>query len=260
MSADRAPDALRVEGLCKHYGRTEVVRNLSLAVRPGERIALIGPNGAGKSTLFDLLSGRTPPSAGKILLHGRRIDGKRPFEINRLGLSRSFQVTNLFAQLSVFDNLRCALLWSFGYRYSLLKFLNRLTDANGRADALMAQIGLAAQRNVPAGHLAYAQQRALEIGVTVAGGASVILLDEPTSGMGGSEARRFVALIRQLTENRTLLVVEHDMGVAFDLASRVAVLARGELLAFDTPQAVRANRQVQEAYLGALGQAGAEQA
>lgn len=242
--------ALELRALHKRFGKTDIIRGVNLAVAAGERVAIIGPNGAGKSTLFNLISGRFGPSSGEVLLHGQRIDGKKPFEINRLGLSRSFQITNIFPKLSVFENLRCGVLWSMGYGYSFLRFLARMHDANARAEQLMQMIQLEGKRDVLAINLTYAEQRALEIGITIAGGASVILLDEPTAGMSNSETARFIQLIRQVTEGRTLLTVEHDMGVVFGLADKIAVVVYGEVIAFDTPERVRANPRVQEAYLG----------
>ncbi len=242
--------ALELKNLCKSFGRTEIIRGANLAVQPGERVAIIGPNGAGKSTLFNLISGRLLPTSGEVHLNAQRIDGKKPHEINRLGLSRSFQITNIFPHLSVFENLRCAVLWSLGYGYTFLRFLSGLHDANARADQLLVQVGLAAKRDVQAVNLTYAEQRALEIGVTIAGGAQVILLDEPTAGMSTTETAHFIRLIREVTEGKTLLTVEHDMGVVFGLADRIAVVVYGEVIAFDTPEAIRANPQVQEAYLG----------
>jgi len=244
------PFALELKDLRKSFGKTEIIRGASLAVNAGERIAVIGPNGAGKSTLFNLISGRFAPTSGEVLLNGHRIDGKKPFEINRLGLSRSFQITNIFPKLSVFENLRCGVLWSLGYRYTFLKFLADLDDANERADQLMRMIKLDRKRDVLAINLTYAEQRALEIGITIAGGANVILLDEPTAGMSKSETRRFIELIKEVTVGKTLLTVEHDMGVVFGLADKIAVVVYGEIIAFDTPEAVRANQRVQEAYLG----------
>ena len=244
------PLALELKDLRKSFGKTEIIRGVNLAVRPGERVAIIGPNGAGKSTLFNLISGRLAPDSGEVLLQGQRIDGRKPFEINRLGLSRSFQITNIFPKLSVFENLRCGILWSLGHRYTLFKFLADLDDANERTEQLMLRIGLLRKRDILAANLTYAEQRALEIGITIAGGASVILLDEPTAGMSRSETGRFIALIREVTEGKTLLAVEHDMGVVFGLADKIAVVVYGEVIAFDTPEAVRANPAVQEAYLG----------
>ena len=242
--------ALELRDLRKNFGKTEIIRGVNLAVGQGERVAVIGPNGAGKSTLFNLISGRFGPSSGQVLLNGQRIDGKKPFEINRMGLSRSFQITNIFPKLSVFENLRCSVLWSLGYKYTFLRFLAGLDDANDRAQQLMEQIHLDKKRDVLAVNLTYAEQRALEIGITIAGGANVVLLDEPTAGMSRSETTRFIQLIREVTEGRTLLTVEHDMGVVFGLADRIAVVVYGEIIAFDTPERVRANPRVQEAYLG----------
>ncbi len=250
MSTPNASPILELKDLRKSFGKTEIIRGVNLAVNAGERIAVIGPNGAGKSTLFNLISGRFEPSSGDMLLKGQRINGKKPFEINRMGLSRSFQITNIFPKLSVFENLRCGVLWSLGYKYSFWKFLADLDDANERADQLMEMIKLDKKRDVLAMNLTYAEQRALEIGITIAGGAEVILLDEPTAGMSKTETTRFIKLIREVTEGKTLLTVEHDMGVVFGLADKIAVVVYGEVLAFDTPDAVRANAKVQEAYLG----------
>jgi branched-chain amino acid transport system ATP-binding protein len=243
-------NALELKNLHKSFGKTQIIRGIDLAVTKGERVAIIGPNGAGKSTLFNLISGRFAPTSGEIWLGAHRIDGKQPFEINRLGLSRSFQITNIFPKLSVFENLRCAVLWSLGYKYTFFKFLADLDDANDLAEQYMERIRLGKKRDVLAMNLTYAEQRALEIGITIAGGAEVILLDEPTAGMSKSETLRFIQLIRQVTEGKTLLTVEHDMGVVFGLADKIAVVVYGEVIAFDTPDAVRSNPKVQEAYLG----------
>lgn len=242
--------ALELKDLRKSFGKSEIIRGINLAVPPGERVGIIGPNGAGKSTLFNLISGRFEPSSGEVLLNGQRIDGKKPFEINRMGLSRSFQITNIFPKLSVFENLRCGVLWSLGYKYTFFKFLADLDDANQRADELMEMIKLDKKRDVLAINLTYAEQRALEIGITIAGGANVILLDEPTAGMSRSETSRFINLIKQVTVGKTLLTVEHDMGVVFGLADKIAVVVYGEVIAYDTPEKVRADQRVQEAYLG----------
>ena len=161
-------------------------------------------------------------------------------------------MSNLFTRLSVFENLRCAVLWSLGYRYAFWKFLAKLADANARAEELMRMIRLDAKHDTLAMNLTYAEQRALEIGITIAGGADVVLLDEPTAGMSKSETKRFVELIREVTAGKTLLTVEHDMGVVFGLADKIAVLVYGEVIAFDVPEAVRANPRVQEAYLGSV--------
>jgi branched-chain amino acid transport system ATP-binding protein len=244
--------AVELKDLRKSFGKTEIIRGANLTVAPGERVAIIGPNGAGKSTLFNLISGRFGATSGEVRLNGERIDGLAPFEINRKGLSRSFQITNIFSRLSVFENLRCGVLWSLGYRYSFWKFLAGLKDANDRAELLVQMIKLDRKRDTLAMNLTYAEQRALEIGITIAGGANVVLLDEPTAGMSKSETARFIDLIREVTVGKTLLTVEHDMGVVFGLADKIAVLVYGEVIAFDTPDKVRANARVQEAYLGSV--------
>ncbi len=242
--------ALELKDLRKSFGRTEIIRGCSLQVNQGERVAVIGPNGAGKSTLFNLISGRFAPTSGQVLLNGHRIDGKKPFEINRLGLSRSFQITNIFPKLSVFENLRCGVLWSLGYKYTFLKFLADLDDANERAEQLLEMIRLHKKRDVLATNLTYAEQRALEVGITIAGGANVILLDEPTAGMSRAETKRFIDLIKEVTVGKTLAMVEHDMSVVFGLADRISVVVYGQVIASDTPERIRNNPQVQEAYLG----------
>ncbi len=244
--------ALELKGLTKNFGKTEIIRGVDLAVEPGQRVAIIGPNGAGKSTLFNLVSGRLTPSTGEVRLHGTRIDGAAPFDINRRGLSRSFQVSNLFPGLSTYENLRCAALWSTGLGYSVFRLLSRAKSTNERAEQLLEVLGLSHVRHTAAMNLTYAEQRALEIGITVAGGADVILLDEPTAGMSKMETGRFVRLLREITEGKTLLTVEHDMSVVFGLADKIAVLVYGKVIAFDVPEAIRANPQVQEAYLGSV--------
>ena len=244
------PYALELKDVRKAFGKSEIIRGAQLQVARGERMAIIGPNGAGKSTLFNLISGRFPAGSGDILLDGQSIARLRPFEINRLGLARSFQITNIFHQLSVYENLRCAVLWSLGYRYSFWQRLNGLQDVREKAQAVLEQIGLQQRWQAVAGLLSYAEQRALEIGITIAGGAHVILLDEPTAGMSRSESDAAVELIRNVTVGKTLLIVEHDMGVVFGLADRVAVLVYGEVIACDTPARIRTNPAVQDAYLG----------
>ena len=242
--------AIELVDVHKDFGGTPIIRGVSLAIEAGTRQALIGPNGAGKSTLFNLITGKHAVSRGRIRLKGEDITGLRPYAINRRGLSRSFQVTNIFPWLSVLENVRCSVLWALGYRYSFWQRVERARDVQDRADAVLEQLNLMARRHVPAGVLSYAEQRALEIGITIAGGADVILLDEPTSGMSRSETEQVVQLIREVTAGKTLVMVEHDMSVVFDLADRIAVLVYGEVIAHDTPERIRASAAVQEAYLG----------
>ena len=242
--------AIELRGVQKNFGSTPVIREVNLSVAQGERHALIGPNGAGKSTTFNLISGYMKPSSGSILMRGEVISDLPPYQINRRGLSRSFQVTNVFSNMSVWENLRCAVLWATGHRYAFWKNIDKLPEVRTRTAQILEDISLTSRRDVQAGLLTYAEQRALEIGITVAGGANVILLDEPTAGMSNAETERAVGLIRRLTEGRTLLIVEHDMSVVFGLADRISVLVYGQIIATGTPQEIRGNPKVKEAYLG----------
>jgi branched-chain amino acid transport system ATP-binding protein len=244
--------ALSLRNVAKAFGQTEIVRDVNLDIARGERHAIIGPNGAGKTTLFNLISGRFVPSSGEILLNDARVDGLPPHRINRMGLSRSFQITSIFHRLSVFENLRCALLWSMGYHYSFWTPLWMQRELTERTDLMLEHLDLARRRDTAAGLLSYADQRALEIGMTIAGGASVILLDEPTAGMSNTETDNAVELIRRVSKGKTLVMVEHDMKVVFDLADVITVLVYGRIIASGPPHAVRADPAVQEAYLGAL--------
>jgi branched-chain amino acid transport system ATP-binding protein len=243
-------NAIALSGVEKSFGATRIIRDVDLSIARGERHAMIGPNGAGKTTLFNLISGRFPVSSGTIEINGQSIAGLAPHQINRLGLSRSFQITSIFPRMSVFENIRCGLLWARGYRYSFWRLLGGERALNEEADRMLERLGLQDRRFVPAGLLSYADQRALEIGITVAGGADIILLDEPTSGMSHSETEQAVRLIRAVSEGKTLLMVEHDMSVVFGLADVITVLVYGEVIASGPPAEIRANRAVQEAYLG----------
>lgn len=241
---------LTLNNVSKSFGQTEIIRGIDLAIEDGEKHAIIGPNGAGKSTLFHLISGLHNVTSGSIKFKGQEIQNRPPFEINRLGLARSFQVTNIFHRMSVFENVRCALLWSKGFRYSFWHLLGRQGELNDAAMHVLEEIGLSDRAQYPAGELAYAAQRALELGIAIASGADLIMLDEPVAGMSISEAESAVELIRKVTSGKTLIMVEHDMNIVFDIADRISVLVYGEIIATDVPEKIRANPQVQEAYLG----------
>jgi len=247
--SERAP-ALETRALRKSFGPAEIIRGVDLTIPRGERHAVIGPNGAGKSTLFNLISGLLLASAGEIRLDGAPVDGLPAYKINRRGLSRSFQVTNIFPKLSVWENVRCAVLWSKGEKYTFWRSVQANPEIAERTQQVLSEINLISRKDLPAGVLTYAEQRALEIGITMAGGASVILLDEPTAGMSHAETERAVDLIRRISEGRTLLIVEHDMSVVFGLADRISVLVYGEIIASGTPAEIRGNAKVKEAYLG----------
>ena len=242
--------AIELVDVHKKFGATQIIRGVSLAVPAGERHAIIGPNGAGKSTLFNLISGRLTPTSGIVRLSGEDVTGLPPYQINRRGLSRSFQVTNIFPRLSVWENIRCAVLWSLDYKYSFWRCIDGLADVRQRTEAILDEIELSDRRNVQAGVLTYAEQRALEIGITIAGKAGIILLDEPSAGMSAAEAARAVALIRKVSQGRTLIMIEHDMGVVFDLADRISVLVYGQIIASDVPARIKQDSAVQTAYLG----------
>lgn len=241
---------LSLKDVTKNFGETQIIRGVTLDINEGEKHAIIGPNGAGKSTLFHLISGLLNVSSGSIVFKNQSIENKEPFEVARLGLARSFQVTNIFPRMNVFENIRCALLWSSGYKYSFWHLLGREDELNEKALSTLDQIGLLNKAQFPAGELAYAQQRALELGIAIAGGAELVMLDEPVAGMSHSEAEKVVELIRKVTAGKTLIMVEHDMSIVFDVADRISVLVYGEIIASDTPKNIRSNPKVQEAYLG----------
>ncbi len=247
--------ALQVIALHKAFGPTKIIQGVELTVARGERHAVIGPNGAGKSTLFHLISGRLRSDAGQILLHGQDITGLAPHDIFNRGLARSFQVTSLFPRLSVFENLRAAAMRAHGCGHAFWRRLEGFASLRRRAEEVLALIGLERRRDALAGSLAYADQRALEIGVTVAGGAETILLDEPTAGMSRAETERAVTLIRRVSEGRTLVMIEHDLGVVFGLADTISVLAEGRVIASGPPDKVRGDPAVRTAYLGAAAEA-----
>lgn len=247
MSTRNALELVNVE---KRFGKAEIIRGANLAIHEHEKHVVIGPNGAGKSTLFNLISGRLRPSSGNIQLFGEDISNLPPHQVNRKGLSRSFQVTNLFQNMTVMENLRCSLLWSAGHKYAFWKSVQKQQAVTERAEDLMQRLNLTHQANTPAALLTYAEQRALEIGATIASGAKVILLDEPTAGMSRSEASDVVQLIQRMTGECTLVLVEHDLSVVFELADRISVLVYGEIIATGAPEEIRANAAVQEAYLG----------
>ena len=242
--------ALSISGLRKSFGPTEIIKGITLDIAAGERHAVIGPNGAGKSTFFHLISGRLAPDAGQILLHGADVTGLPSHVISRQGLARSFQVTSLFARMTVFENLRNAAMRAMGAGHCFWRAVTGYGALNARAEAVLELTGLQSRRDMLAGALAYADQRALEIGVAVAGGAATVLLDEPTAGMSHAETDRAVALIRRVTEGKTLVMIEHDLGVVFDLADRITVLADGQVIASGPPAEVRGHPAVRAAYLG----------
>lgn len=247
--------ALNLEGVAYRAGRTDILQGLDLRVEDGEWHALIGPNGAGKSTVFDVISGRQRAHAGRILLDRHELRGLPPHVIRRLGISRAFQMSSLFDGLSVAENLRVAALGAahaHGGSDTLWQRLSTRVDLAGEAVRLLDVIGLGAQRDVVVAALPYAQRRLLELGIAFAGSPTCVLLDEPTAGMTRDEARHTIEMLRTLARGKTLLVVEHDMSVVFELAHRISVLSQGVVIASDTPDAIRANPHVHRVYAGAF--------
>lgn len=241
---------LSLHDVRKSFGPVDIIRGVSLDVGGNERHAVIGPNGAGKSTLFHLVSGQLRPSAGEIRLGGRPIVGCSPQAINRLGLARSFQITNLFPRLTVFENIRLAVMRPRGLQYCFWRLADRDERVRDRGMALLENVRLSHRASAVAGELSYSEQRSLEIAMTLASDPRIILLDEPMAGMSREETRYTTELIREVTQGRALLIVEHDMEVVFTLSDRISVLVYGELIASGTPEEIRANPRVREAYLG----------
>ena len=231
------------DGLEVHFG-------INLEVSEGEAHAVIGPNGAGKTTLFDIITGKYSPSRGRVLYKGQDITGRPVHWRARQGLARSFQITNVFPRLTVFESVRTAVLSRRSIRLNPIKWLSRMHEINREVDELLDRIGLLEQRAVPAGLLSYGQQRALEIGLTLALKPEVILFDEPTAGMSSDETMQVVDLIKRVTENMTLVIIEHDMEVVFNLANRITVLHYGRVLASGPPEEIRNDTCVKDAYLG----------
>lgn len=241
---------LELNNVNKSFGPAKIIQDLNLTVEEGERHAIIGPNGAGKSTMFNLVSGLFRPTSGEIKMRGQKISGMKPHHITRQGLSRSFQVSNIFDNMSVRENVRCGVLWSMGYGYSFWRNIGNLKSVQERTAKILHDTGLISQADEPAASLPYADQRALEIAITIAGGADVILLDEPTAGMSNTETEQAIQQIKSTTEGKTLLIVEHDMGVVFGLSDRISVLVYGEIIATGSPEKIRNDPKVKEAYLG----------
>ncbi|MQU11128.1 MULTISPECIES: ABC transporter ATP-binding protein [unclassified Pseudomonas] len=241
---------LQLHDVHKSFGEAHIIRGAELELRDGERHAVIGPNGAGKSTLFHLISGQLQPTSGKIVLGDTPIQGRSPEHINHLGLSRSFQITNIFPGLTVFENLRIAVMRKHHMQYHFWRSVQRYPEVREQTQKLLEQVRLQDKQSVCAAQLSYSEQRALEIGMTLASDPRVILLDEPMAGMSHEETDYALQLIREVTQGRSLLIVEHDMDVVFSLYDRISVLVYGQVIATGTPDEIRADRRVQEAYLG----------
>jgi branched-chain amino acid transport system ATP-binding protein len=249
MSKNPQP-ILTLSAVRKVFGETEIIRGVDLELRDGQRHALIGPNGAGKSTVFHLISGHYAPDEGRIIYDGHEIQGASPEYINRLGLARSFQITNIFPKLSVFENLRIAVMRRHGLQNTLWRFMSSYANVREDTDRLLEQVRLQSRRDAIAGELSYSEQRSMEIAMALASEPKVILLDEPMAGMSHEETDYAIDLIKSATQGRSLLIVEHDMDAVFSLCDRISVLVYGQVIATGTPEEIRNNQKVKEAYLG----------
>jgi branched-chain amino acid transport system ATP-binding protein len=251
MSAVSVPDSpiLEARGIGKRFGSFRALNNVSVKFPAGKLAAIIGPNGAGKSTFFNVVSGAFPPSEGQLFFQGREITGLAQHAFARIGIAKSFQITNVFKQLSAHENVRVAAQMRAA-RYELFQPRAALRELSDRADALLERVGLASLRQRPAADLAHGQQRALEVAMALAAEPVLLLMDEPTAGMSPEETKVMMDLITQLAAERTVILVEHKMKLVMGLAERLLVLHHGEFLAEGTPDEIKANDEVRRVYLG----------
>ena len=245
------PVALRAEAVARHFGGLAAVNDVSLECRMGEVHAVIGPNGAGKTTLINLLSGDLPLSSGRIELHGRDVTGLASHQISRLGVGRSYQKTNVFLPLTVFENCRIAAQSRLSSSMRFFRAAVRYGALAEAAHSALAQVGLESRAGVPLAELSHGERRQVEIAMTLATSPKVLLLDEPLAGMGAEESVRIVELLQKLVCDHAILLVEHDMDAVFTVANRLTVMVNGNVLESGPPDQIRASRAVQEAYLGA---------
>jgi branched-chain amino acid transport system ATP-binding protein len=244
------PPVLATRGLTRNFGGLVAVHNVSVSLHQGELHAVIGPNGAGKTTLVNMLSGGIRPTAGHIELEGRAVAGEPAWRLARLGIGRSFQRTNIFAPLTVLENVRLAAQAVDGVAGNPLRQAKLATGLVDKARAALARAGLVGVEQRVAGTLSHGEQRQLEIAMTLAGSPKVLLLDEPLAGMGPEESERMTALLKGLAREHAVLLIEHDMDFVFAVADWMTVMAEGTVIAEGRPEAIRANTAVQEAYLG----------
>ncbi|MGD0473741.1 MAG: ABC transporter ATP-binding protein [Candidatus Velthaea sp.] len=241
---------LQTHGLSRTFAGFTAVRDVALAVREGSIHGIIGPNGAGKTTLFNLLSGFLAPTSGTIAFRGRDITRLNAAAVARAGIVRSFQITSIFAHLSVLDNVRVSLESKTELPFRFWLPGSRVDGLTERAAAILAQVGLTAQAPLLAAQLSYGHKRALELGISIAQNPAVLLLDEPTAGMGREDIGRVTALIRAVAAERTVVLVEHNLSVVSELCDRITVMQRGSILVEGSYADVRADQRVIDAYLG----------
>ena len=243
---------LETKAICHDFSGLQVLMDVNLDVKEGERHAIIGPNGAGKTTLFNVITGTYQPSEGQVFFKSKEITGLPSHKLVRLGMGRSFQITSTFTWLTAFQNIRMGILSKRGIRFNFFRFLDKMDDVTRETDAVLKRINLDGERDIPANMLSYGKSRSLEISMALATDPDLVMLDEPTSGMSVDETHNAVALIRRLTEGKTMVIIEHDMDVVFSLADRITVLHLGGILASGTPDEIRDNQAVKDAYLGEM--------
>jgi len=240
---------LETKGLTKRFGGLAAVDNVNFKVAKGDRRAVIGPNGAGKTTFFNLIAGRLPPTHGEIWFKGEDITHIPPYRIPQKGIGRSYQITNIFSKLPVFENVRLAA-QAVEVTYDFWTNVISMDDINGRVTEILEKLKLIDYRDVRAANLPHGLQRHLEIGIALASRPELLLLDEPTAGMTQEETRRMMELIEDIAEGLTIVVVEHDMKFVMSISKRITVLHEGKVLAEGTPEEIRKNEDVQRVYLG----------
>lgn len=241
---------LETRDLSRSFGSLSAVQHVDLAVEPGEVRAIIGPNGAGKTTLFNLITGKLPPTRGKVIFAGEDITGLPTHTIVRRGIGRSFQITNIFPRLTALENVLVGVLARSGRTRNLVAPLTSFPEETREAEEILGRVDLLAKAHVRASALGHGERRNLEVGLTLALSPRLILLDEPTAGMSVDETASTVQLIRRLAEQATVLFTEHDMSIVFSIAHRITVLHQGSVIAEGTPEQIRGDRLVQAAYLG----------
>jgi len=243
---------LETKSLYHDYSGLKVLFDVNLQIKTGERHAIIGPNGAGKTTLFNVITGTYRPSEGDVYFQGKEITGFAPNELVRLGMGRSFQITSTFSRLTAFENIRMGILSKRRIRFNMLKLLDKMEAVTRETEEVLKRINLDGERDIPASQLSYGKSRSLEISMALATDPDLVMLDEPTAGMSVDETHNAVELIRRLTEGKTMVIIEHDMDVVFSLADRITVLHLGAILTSGTPNEIRENQAVKDAYLGDL--------
>jgi branched-chain amino acid transport system ATP-binding protein len=243
---------LETKGLYHDFSGLEVLFNIDFEVKEGERHAIIGPNGAGKTTLFNAITGTYRPSQGQVLFKGEDVTGFKPHKLTRIGMGRSFQITSTFSRLTTFQNIRMGVLSKRAIRFNMYRFLDKMQAITEETDEVLKRINLDGERDIPADGLSYGKHRSLEVSMAMATDPELVMLDEPTAGMSKDETHTAVELIRRLTEDKTAVIIEHDMDVVFSLADRITVLHLGEILAVGTPEEIRGNQEVKDAYLGEM--------